>query len=118
VNLTIPGEPVPKGRPRFGKNGRVYTPRESQAYEALVGWHALKARRKFSKGTPLKIQADFYCTPRAAQQLPDLDNLLKSLLDGLQSCGAIENDRDVVAIEVYRWQDATPRTEVTVERIG
>ena len=40
MNLTIPGEPVPKARPRRGKGGVWYTPRESLAYEQLVGWHA------------------------------------------------------------------------------
>ena len=115
MNLTIPGEPVPKARPRRGKGGVWYTPRESLAYEQLVGWHALQTGRKFKSGSALKVIADFYCSPRKPQNMPDLDNLLKSLLDGLQSSGCIENDRDVVAIEVYRWMDSKPRTEVIVE---
>ena len=35
VAFTIPGEPIGKGRPRFG-NGRTYTPARTRAYEAAI----------------------------------------------------------------------------------
>src|SRR5262245_52217971 len=116
MKLDIPGEPVPKARPRLGKGGRWYTPRESVAYEDRVGWYARQTR--ITLPPPVKVTADFYCSPRSPQQLPDLDNLLKALLDGLAKGGVFANDRDIVAIEVYRWQDTQPRTEVIVERVG
>ena len=37
VRLTIPGEPVPKGRPRFSRfSGRAYTPTKTRNFEAVV----------------------------------------------------------------------------------
>ena len=36
VEVMIPGIPVPKGRPRLGKNGAVYTPERTSDYEQLV----------------------------------------------------------------------------------
>lgn len=34
--VEIPGRPVPKGRPRTGKGGRIYTPKRTREYEAKV----------------------------------------------------------------------------------
>ena len=36
AELTIPGEPVGKGRPRFTKNGHSFTPEKTVNYENLV----------------------------------------------------------------------------------
>jgi Holliday junction resolvase RusA-like endonuclease len=39
VKFTVPGRPIPKGRPRLGIRGRkayVYTPPETREYEKIV----------------------------------------------------------------------------------
>ena len=36
IELTIPGTPVAKGRPRMGGNGHVYTPERTREAEAVV----------------------------------------------------------------------------------
>lgn len=36
VVVNIPGQPVPKGRPRFTKGGFAYTPDKTRKYEKLV----------------------------------------------------------------------------------
>ena len=49
---------------------------------------------------------------------PDLDNCLKVLLDCLQQCRAIKNDRNCVDICARKLIDkADPRIEFTIEEI-
>lgn len=36
VVVNIPGQPVPKGRPRFTRGGFAYTPDKTRKYEKLV----------------------------------------------------------------------------------
>ena len=49
---------------------------------------------------------------------PDLDNSFKILLDSLQSCKAIKNDRYCVEIHARKLIDKeTPRIEFTIEEI-
>lgn len=46
---------------------------------------------------------------------PDLDNALKGLLDCLQTCGAIRNDRQCVKIVAQKFIDkVSPRIEFTI----
>ena len=50
---------------------------------------------------------------------PDLDNSLKGLLDCLQSCKAIKNDRNCVKIVANKFIDkADPRIEFTLVEVG
>lgn len=50
---------------------------------------------------------------------PDLDNALKGLLDCLQTCKAIKNDRNCVKIVANKFIDkANPRIEFTVVEVG
>jgi Holliday junction resolvase RusA-like endonuclease len=49
---------------------------------------------------------------------PDLDNSLKGLLDCLQSCNAIKNDRNCVKIVANKYIDKNnPRIEFTVKEV-
>ena len=50
---------------------------------------------------------------------PDLDNSLKGLLDCLQTCGAIKNDRNCVKIVANKFIDKTnPRIEFSLVEVG
>ena len=50
---------------------------------------------------------------------PDLDNSLKGLLDCLQSCKAIKNDRNCVKIVANKFIDKNnPRIEFTIIEVG
>ncbi len=59
-----------------------------------------------------KLTADvFYENNR-----PDLDNSLKVILDCLQMCGVILNDRNCIEIHARKFVDKTnPRVEITIE---
>lgn len=99
--IRIPGEPVPKGRPRFTKGGNTYTPRDTRMYEGLVAWSWR------SQGLPritsdIYLEAVFFCSRKY-----DLDNLVKALLDGLQQGGAFKNDSQVAMIHTSRLVEKT-----------
>lgn len=50
---------------------------------------------------------------------PDLDNSLKGLLDCLQSCKAIKNDRNCVKIVANKFVDKNnPRIEFTIKEVN
>lgn len=54
-----------------------------------------------------------------ASDRPDLDNSLKAILDCLQACKAIDNDRHCVEIHARKLVDKTaPRCEITITTYG
>lgn len=92
--LLIPGKPVPKARHKirlYGGRVLTYTPAKTQEYERAVRLYALKHRLKKQQGD-VAVVAIFHTTGPG-----DLDNLLKSLLDGLNG-QAWEDDRQVKAL--------------------
>ena len=81
--FTVPGAPVPKGRPRVVRNGgkvRGVTPPRTRVYEATVGVYALQARQLHPGPWPLDVH--YSVTAEIAGGRGDLDNVAKSLLDG------------------------------------
>ena len=67
IQFTIPVRPQPKQRPRKGKYGNMYTPSETQEYEALA---ALYAKRRLEMTTkPVGIEAIFYFMINVRQTL-------------------------------------------------
>lgn len=49
---------------------------------------------------------------------PDLDNAMKILLDCLQTCKVIKNDRQCTEIHAYKFVDKTnPRVEITIKEV-
>lgn len=96
--ITIPGRPVPKGRPRLGVRGRtayVYTPPETKEYEKIVGWVAKSLGCRPVEG-PVSVALDIYIRRRM-----DVDNVAKSVLDGLNGI-AYEDDDQVVELLVRK----------------
>ena len=94
IEFVVPGRPVPKGRPRLGVRGRkafVYTPPATKEYEKLVGWVA-KAAGCRSVKMPVAVVLDIYVRRRM-----DVDNVAKSVLDGLTGV-AYEDDDQVVEL--------------------
>ncbi len=116
LSFTIPGVPVPKGRPRFaGKH--AYTPPRSRDWERHV-W-ACAARelgaRSWPRASRVRARLVFY----GASPTSDTDNLAKAILDGLQGV-LYENDRHVVELHCERHEadERGPRAVVTIEVIA
>ena len=108
--ITIPGRPVPKGRPRLGVRGKtayVYTPPATREYEKLVGWVAKSAGCRPVEG-PVSVALSVYVKGRL-----DADNIAKSILDGLNGI-AYEDDDQVIELLV-RKHKVTRKEEERVE---
>ena len=130
--FTIPGEPVGKGRPRFTKAGRVYTPDKTAAYEELV-------RRCFKEqcevpDEPLTgpvsiyVQAEFANPKRATKaqreamladrvqpmKKPDADNILKIVTDPLNGL-LWRDDCQITDARVSKFFNNAPRVIVEID---
>jgi len=85
LRFVVPGDPVPKARVRVGRKGWSYTPAKTVAYEELVAWSAKKAMldaklEALDSESRFAVTMDFYL---GTERRIDLDNCIKSLLDGL-----------------------------------
>ena len=95
VIFTVPGRPVPKQRPRLGRNGNVYTPRQTREYERAVA----RAGRLFFKSPyfgPVSLHVHVYLA--GVRGAGDLDNYIKSIQDGLNGI-AWRDDRQIVRLK-------------------
>ena len=141
LRVTIPGPPVPKGRPRFYMRGgkpRVHTDSKTRAYEKLVALCASSSPQLRGSPRPLcgdgPVRVDIVAIfPRpqtlqarrhssgliAHHKRPDIDNICKSALDGLGLVkGLIWNDDGQVsclrADAFYAERDQGPRLELAL----
>ncbi len=80
LDLTVPGDPVAKQRPRFA-NGRAYTPAKTSNAELVIKTLAKSDRRgRPPTLAPVGVALEFYC---ATKDRKDADNLAKTVLDAL-----------------------------------
>lgn len=106
--FTVPGLPVPKGRPRVGRTG-TYTPARTKAHEKLIWSYALKAGVRCLTGA-VTVWCEFHVPdPNKA----DADNLAKSVLDALNGTAYLD-DRQVHELNVRKYRSDDPRTEVCI----
>lgn len=104
------GRPVPKGRPRMTRSGKVYTPQESREAEEFVAEAVGDDAPTFDG--PVSVQMIFSKESTTVTIRPlseaetelrgDLDNYVKLLLDGIQKSPLIENDRQVLHIDAVK----------------
>jgi len=136
IEFTIPGQPVPKARPRV-VNGHAFTPKKTADYEKLVqmcGRMAMKQHGvEIATGAVKLGVVAFFQIPRSwtakkkkdatdgvfrHTQRPDWDNLYKAVADGLNGiCYA--DDSQIIAPHPQSgkfWSD-NPRVEVIVEEV-
>ncbi|MEI6449785.1 MAG: RusA family crossover junction endodeoxyribonuclease [Actinomycetes bacterium] len=116
VQFSVGGIPQGKQRPRLGKGGRVYTPAPTRRYERMVAWAALESRpRGWALTGRFRVEVVCYFPDERRR---DVDNVLKSVLDGMQGV-LYEDDSQVVVASAIKWLDRErPRTEVVVKRCG
>lgn len=131
IYFTIPGEPVPKGRPRVTKQGIAYTPKKTREYEALVKESFLSQVDQEPMEGPVRFAAAFYFkipksyTEAQVKEIesgemlkttkPDLDNCIKSITDALNGL-AYKDDSQIVRIIAAKKFSATgdPHVEVGI----
>ena len=113
VTFTIPGRPVPKQRPRTGRNGRIYTPKKSRSYEETVGWAGKQVFKNPYDG-PVQLQVNVYLSAPGG----DLDNYVKSIQDGLNGI-AWRDDRQVTRLKagLFVRPGVRERAEVVIQEL-
>lgn len=110
--FTVPGTPRPKGRPRLGRYGQVFTPRSTKTYEHKVSVYALKAGIRVEPG-PFTVTIELWFPDHRRR---DVDNAAKGVLDALNGI-AWDDDVEVKKLVSVRHQvDANdPRAVITIE---
>ena len=124
--------PVPKGRPRFSKVGgfmRSYTPKKTSDYETEVRTQAQAVMTREPLETPLAVYLYFrlpiprsYTKKRQEACLngserpikkPDIDNLAKSVLDGLN--GVVwHDDSQIVSLHLTKVYARNPGIDLLI----
>lgn len=128
--LTIDGVPVAKGRPRLGRYG-TYTPKKTQEYEEYVKmcWVAKYGSIQPSE-QPLEMNIVFYMPiPKSYSKKqraeilngrlkptkkPDIDNLIKSVLDALNGL-AYADDSQIIKVTAVKRYAETGSMELTIK---
>jgi len=136
LRMTIPGQPVPKGRPRFTTRGgkpRTFTDAKTVQYEHRVAWlisNATRSRELAPAGVPVRVDI-LAIFPRPKRLMrkkdpaglmahpvrPDLDNVAKALLDSVTAAGVWADDGQVTCIRAeaaYCEKDQEPRVEMSI----
>lgn len=121
VQFHIDAEPVPKGRPKFSKVGgfmRAYTPKATSDYESIV---RATAQQAMGSTDPLETPVGVYlyirlpipqshskkrqeaCLSGLEKPIkkPDIDNLAKSVLDGMNGI-VWRDDSQIVSLHVTK----------------
>jgi Holliday junction resolvase RusA-like endonuclease len=134
--FTVPGAPRGKGRPRIVKHrgfSRMATDDKTAAYENLV---ALAAQTALAGREPLdgalavsmtirlsppasasrKARAAMLSGEQRPTKKPDLDNILKAILDGCNAV-AFRDDVQVVEITARKLYAAAPAVDVVITRL-
>ena len=133
IFFTIVGIPVAKGRPKFFKRGAfmgTYTPEKTRDYADSVISQALPYKPFRPIDSPIRVELKFYFpVPQSAPKKlklmadseevpvakkPDLDNLVKAILDPLNTVFWVD-DKLIVALQAVKLFSDNPRTEVSIE---
>lgn len=135
IRLTIPGEPVAQGRPRFSRRGKyvsTYDPPKSRGYKEYIKQIARQELHIEPLTGSIRINVKVYrgiqksgskLTRRKKQDgiirptvKPDTDNYYKAVSDALTGI-LWKDDNQIVEIHVGKWYSDQPRVEIEVEEI-
>lgn len=123
IKFVVPGEPVPQPRPRFAMvRGKVhvYNPPRAKAWKRLVGL-MLKTDGRWNKKPitgPVSISVSFVFSGKPYEphtKRPDIDNLLKSLMDALTDAGLWHDDKLVVKVSADKAYRQVAESVVLIE---
>lgn len=135
--FTIPGDPRGKGRPRattIGGHARMFTDAKTASYENLVKLAALRALgNRAPLDEALSVEVAVRMTPAASHsakkraamlsgeimptKLPDIDNVVKAVLDGCNKV-AFRDDALIVRLVAVKRYAAIPGVDVEIQPIN
>jgi len=129
--IIIDGRPHAKQRPRFARQGgRVYTPKPTLDYEAMVAalfrdampepldgpiCLSIYAHFKVAKSWSAKKKDDLIFTPHL--QTPDLDNVAKAISDAANGI-AFKDDSQIAHLVCKKVWSHTDQTLVTIRQFN
>jgi len=133
ILFIVPGTPVPKGRPRFTRQGRTYTPAKTKSYEeqiAILGKAAMNGLEPLKTPVAVLVTVFFpipasYSAKRREACLaglekhtkrPDLDNVVKAITDGMNGV-VYEDDCQIVRIVAKKDYCHDAMVEVMVQEM-
>lgn len=133
VIFSVPGEPVGKGRPRVTRAGHAYTPARTARYESTVALFAsqgMAGRKPLEGGLEASIRVSLGIPRSWAKgkralaadgrlpcvRKPDLDNVVKAILDGMSGI-VYQDDTQVVRLTCDRVYADTPGVLVRVQHL-
>ena len=131
VIFIVKGEPRGKGRPRFTKSGHAYTDEKTKQYETLVIESYLDAADGFKFTSPVsvtimahfkppkkskKVVGDMLAGHILPTKKPDVDNIAKIILDGLNRI-AWDDDTQVVDLSITKYYSEFPRVSVMIQEV-
>lgn len=132
MRFEVLGEVIGKGRPRFTRSGRTYTPKKTLDYERAIKraylnkytylskkslrikiCAYLEVAKSHSKVKKQKMLAnELQCTKK-----PDADNIVKVVLDALNKVAYQDDTQVVELVAIKRWSNES-RLKVIIEEIG
>lgn len=117
LEIIVPGRPIAWGRPVRAK-GHTFTPSKTLAHERHVGAQAIAAVLRAGETRPycpnpnlVSVEIDCHFADR--RSLPDVDNLAKAVLDGLNKI-AWDDDRQVESLTVRRHVGGEEQTRILI----
>ena len=134
VEFVVYGRPKGKGRPRFTMDGHAYTPQTTRMYEKEIRQAFREAGGTSFGSVPVAVEiVAYYPVPKSARKSdkqemeaglrvpmvkPDIDNVLKAILDGIQgNDGAFHDDVQVVSVRAEKRYDRIGAPGAVVVRI-
>jgi len=133
LSFTIVGIPVAKGRPKFFRRGAfvgTFTPEKTRTYEDSVISQAIQYKPDRPMECPLRVTLRFFFPAPASMskklrllaegevlfvpKKPDIDNLIKSILDPFNAI-FWQDDKQVVVVTAEKRYSPRPRVEVLIQ---
>lgn len=114
-------KPQPKGRPRF--SGHAYTDEKTRQYEKDIKMlYKYSGGKKYDGAVALYV---VFCYKTSQSKnlyshkktRPDVDNLLKALMDGLNGV-AWNDDSQVVTINARKMWDLEDKIEIDIQKVS
>lgn len=128
LTFTVPGEAVPQGsKNAYARGNRIVLVESSSklpAWRRTVAVHAKAALLDDGFDGPVHVRVTFHMraphrrTTTWPTKRPDLDKLVRAILDALTVAGVWADDSQVVTLTARKvWALAEPHTDITVEAI-
>lgn len=130
IEFFIPGKPKGKGRPRFTRSGHAYTPKTTKEYEKLIAdvcrvamcrlqpkigpvRMVLRVGKVFPREVRSKTAQAKFGRENKPTTTPDLDNVIKAVLDGCNGIAYLD-DKQIVSLAADAFYTQEPGVWVKI----